>query len=199
MSVKIQRMDFLHVEEVAALHRTGIDRGFLTRLGPKLLADLYGAINRSALGFVFVAVGGDGRIVGFVSGTTRTKGLYRSILLRRGWRYAGLVLKKMFSPGVLRGIVQTVLYPVRGASDTPEAELLSIVVSEELRGTTVAADLLTVLLDEFRRRGCDRVKLMVGESMGRAHAFYLKHGFVSAGTMQQHGHRSDILVIELAG
>ena len=199
MNVRIQRMDFLHTLEVAALHRIGIERGFLTRLGPKLLADLYGAINRSAPGFVFVAVSDDGRVVGFVSGTTRIKGLYRSILLRRGWRYAGLILKKAFRPGVLRGIVQTVLYPARSPSDSPEAELLSIVVSEELRGTTVAADLLTTSLAEFRRRGSDRVKLMVGESMARAHAFYRKHGFAEAGTIEQHGRRSHILVIELTG
>ena len=189
-------MDFLHTLEVAALHRIGIERGFLTRLGPKLLADLYGAINRNALGFVFVAVGDDGRVVGFVSGTTRTGGLYRSILLRRGWRYAGLILKKVLSPGVLRGIVQTVLYPVRGASDTPEAELLSIVVSEELRGTTVAADLLTALLDELRRRGCDRVKLMVGESMERAQAFYRSEEYRPVRDIRHKTAVSNLVIVE---
>lgn len=198
MTIGIHRMKPHQAGDVAALHRVGIDRGFLTQLGPGLLADLYVAINRCAVGFVFVAEDDDGLVLGFVAGTTRTKGLYRSILLRRGWRYAGWMLKKVFSPGVIRGMIQTLLYPVRGESDTPEAELLSIVVSREMQGTAVAADLLTTLLDEFRRRGCDRVKLMVGESMVRARAFYRKHGFVPVGTIEQHGHRSHILVIDMA-
>ncbi|MEE9269642.1 MAG: GNAT family N-acetyltransferase, partial [Candidatus Krumholzibacteria bacterium] len=149
------------------------------------------------LGFVFVALDPHDAVLGFVSGTTSVRRLYRSLLLRRGWRYVAMVARSVFNREGLRRVVETMLYPVRGDHSAADAELLSIVVREEARGTGVAAGLLAALLNEFRERGCRRAKLVVNAELVRAHAFYRKHGFESAGTILHHGRPSNVLVIDI--
>jgi [ribosomal protein S18]-alanine N-acetyltransferase len=53
----------------------------------------------------------------------------------------------------------------------------SIAVAKEARGSGVADALLKSLLRRFRRRGAERVALMVKETNRRAIAFYERHGF----------------------
>ena len=186
-----------HAAEVARLHISGIDRGFLSRLGPRFLADLYRAINQGKWGFMFVALDEEGRLGGYVCGATSVRCLYRSVLLRCGWRYTGTAVKYLLDWPTLRGIVESVAYPVRTGDKYPDAELLSIVVREDLRGASLATDLLAVILTELGTRGCQKVRLIVGAELARANAYYVKNGFKQVGTILSHGRLSNVLVIDV--
>src|SRR5438105_13458477 len=71
--------------ELARLHSEEISGGFLTSLGTPLLANLYRAIGRSTHAFILVATL-DGRVVGFLCGSTDTPKVYRHVLTR-AWPY----------------------------------------------------------------------------------------------------------------
>ncbi|MFQ5490107.1 MAG: GNAT family N-acetyltransferase [Phycisphaerae bacterium] len=195
--IQISRMSDDQAAAVAQLHIDGITGGFLSSLGVVLLADLYRAVNRSAVGFVFVATRDDGAVVGYVSGTTAVGRLYRWILVRRGWRYAWILARHLLSWRRIKGIVRSALYPARIDAEYPAAELLSIVVGDDFRGTPTAAELLRALLVEFRNRSTNKIKLIVGEDMKRANAFYKKHGFQIAGQIENHGRKSNVLVVDV--
>ncbi len=183
-------------DAVAALHIHAIERGFLSKLGPKLLADLYRTVERSGMGLVFVALDENGREVGFVSGSTAPRRMYRWVFLRRGWLYALWLSRHFLRWSMLTGLVRSALIPSRMGGDYPVPELLSMGVREEVRGSPVARDLLAALLAEFRARNCPQIKLIVGTKLARAQAFYLKNGFRQVGIMDTHHHQSYVYVID---
>jgi len=159
-----------------------------------VLADVYRTVNRNRLGFVFTASRKYGDVIGFVAGTTSVARLYRSMIWRSGWRFALRLAKHTLSLATLYGILESARYPSRTGALFPDAELLSIVVEENARGTGVADALLAALLDEFRRRNCLTCKLIVGADLKRATAFYRKHGFAVAGTILSHGKPANVMV-----
>jgi ribosomal protein S18 acetylase RimI-like enzyme len=182
---------------VAHFHQVGIPTAFLSKLGAGFLTQLYLAIGRSKEGFVLVAVDRQEKVIGFVSGATRVSGLYRSVLLRRGWLYAGILLKHLLSWRTLRHIFETLRYPAKVSTVYPDAELLSIVADPSARGSGVATALLDALTLEFRRRGCDKFRVLVRADLARANAYYVKHGFVLAGTLESHGVPSNVYTFEM--
>lgn len=179
---------------IARLHVHGISKGFLSRMGETVLADLYAAIDANRLGFVFVAIDADGEVAGYVAGATSVGALYRSIVIRHGWRYIFQVARYALRPRMLMGIIESVFYPAKTATRYPDAELLSIVVRDNARGTGVADELLEALKEELTARGCDRFKLTVGSGLDRANAFYRKHGFKKVGTIESHGRTANVMV-----
>ncbi len=181
---------------VARHHREGIPTAFLSRLGAGFLSQLYTAIARCPHGFVFVAVDSEDRVVGFISGTTSVTSLYRWVISRRGWLLAALALPCALRWSTVRRVFESLRYPSQIDPQYPQAELLSVVVAPQARGTEAAAALLRALLDELYQRGCSTVKVIVGAELARANAYYRKHGFRLAGTISSHGLPSNVYVIE---
>lgn len=180
---------------VANLHSEHIPTGFLSTLGVGFLTRLYLAVSDCRDGFVLVAVDEADRVRGFISGATDIKGVYRSVIIRHGWRCMGLLLKHTLSLASLRGLVETLLYPTRFAETLPDAELLSVVVHPDVRGSGAATSLLRELMEEFRKRGCPEFRVLVGACLERANAFYVKHGFKLTATRRSHGMPSNIYVM----
>jgi ribosomal protein S18 acetylase RimI-like enzyme len=176
----------------------GIPGGILAELGPSVLTTLYRALAAGDYGFVFVAVGPDDRVLGFIAGVTDIGKMYRSVLLQHALRFALVGLRYVLNFRTLRRIFATLLYPARTKGVWPDAELLSIVLASEARGSGAASTLLRALLDEFRRRGVDRIRVMVGAELDRANAYYRKHGFVLAGQIDRHGQPANVYVLEIA-
>ncbi|MBP7747399.1 MAG: GNAT family N-acetyltransferase [Phycisphaerae bacterium] len=162
-----------------------------------MLARVYAALNASEDAFIFVGVDARGCVAGFVSGVIDVRRMYRRIL-RRHWLAFGVAsLRHLFSIRMLRRILHTLRYPARVEGKYPQAELLSIVVAAEARGSGLATALLDALRAEFRARGVARFKVMVGAHLERANAYYRKHGFVLAGEITSHGRPSNIYVADV--
>jgi len=187
----------MRVEEaaaVAAYHHQLIPTAFLSQLGVRFLTHVYRALHRSRHAFIFVAVDANDGVIGFICGATSVKGLYRSVLLRRGWLYAGLLLRQVLHWNVLRRVIETLFYPSKLGDTLPQAELLSIAVDPGARGSGVATALLDALLGEFRRRGCGEFRVLVGADLDAANAYYIKHGFALTDTTESHGVASNVYV-----
>lgn len=191
-TIRNMRLDECAV--VGKLHREQLDQAFLSTLGIGFLTQLYRGIAASEHGIVLVATDETDRIVGFVSGSTNTKQLYRSVLLRRGWIMALLLLPQVVRPSVIKRVWQSLRYPTTHQDTLPEAELLSIAVSADMQGRGPGGALLHALLAEWRRQGIRELRVTVGAQLARANAYYVKHGFVGAGTIVSHGKTANVYV-----
>ena len=181
---------------IARYHKEAIPTAFLSRLGVRFLTHLYLAIACSAKAFVFVAVDPSDRVIGFVSGATEVKGLYRSVLLRRGWLYALILIPHVLRWSTVRRILETLFYPARVSREYPEPELLSIVVEPQAQGSGAATALLEAVKEEFRRRNCPVFRVLVGADLERPNAYYRKHGFKLIDRIDSHGVPSNVYTLE---
>lgn len=182
----------LYAHQVALLHMQGIPTGFISSLGLDFVTALYEAIAESKSSFGFVACEGE-EVIGFVAFTENINSLYKSIVLKKGVRFAFLLGSRLFSWTRLKRIWETLLYPSRvQAEDLPAAELLSIAVSLQARGQGIASQLIEAGIAECRKRGMDRMKVLVGANLVAANKLYLKCGFEKAGEIMNHGALSNI-------
>lgn len=172
--------------QVAALHAQCIGQGFLATLGIPFLALMYRAIDE-ADGSVLLIERRNGQIAGFVSGGVGMRAIYRRMLrspIRLGWS----LLPVLFKPHSLARIVEILRYG-RGQPSLvafPEAELLSIAVAPEVRGSGVAESLYRRLVAHFEGQGVSAFKITVGDALAPAHRFYLRMGAVPAGKVEVH-------------
>ncbi len=188
---------------IAQLHCQALRYGFLSRVGERFLALLYGTMRDLPDAMLIAARQGD-RVVGFVSGTVSTNGLYRSFLQKHLVRGGLILLPHLFSLARLRRVFETLAYPFRKQPATeakealPAAELLSIAVAEDRRGSGIAAELYRQLCHEFERRGTPAFRIVVGAGLGPARRFYAKMGAREVRTVNVHrGEESLILVQQL--
>ncbi len=172
--------------QVAELHAAAINQGFLSELGPGFLTLLYEAIDQRPVSVLIVEVEGTS-VRGFVSGGTGLGPVYRN-LLKRLPALVFYLWPVMFSFRKLKRIVEVLLHTRKAVSDQlPNAELYSIAVSPEFRGAGVAERLYNNLRDEFAERGIGEFKIMVGDALAPAQAFYRKIGAVPRASIEVHG------------
>lgn len=181
------------LNEVARLHERWISAGFLSSLGIGFLTRLYASIAGDPQGILIAAKDSNGKIVGFVSGTISLRSIYHRLVRRHFAFLAFLSLKCIFSPKILKRILENRKYSAqdvaggKGAS----AELLSIVVDESVRGTGIAKGLFKELKDAFRQKKVECFKILVGAQLVSAQKFYVKAGAVKVEEVELHrGERS---------
>jgi GNAT superfamily N-acetyltransferase len=180
--------------QVAALHAANIDQGFLATLGVPFLSLMYRAIDEAADSVLLVEER-DGRVIGFVSGGTGMGSIYRR-MLRRPVALCLALMPSVGHPARIRRILNILRYGRQESSERlPRAELLSIAVVTEARGTGTAVRLYLRLATHFRLLGEDAFKITVGDALASAHAFYTKMGALPAARVEVHqGHGSIVYV-----
>ena len=183
--------------EAARLHIAGISTGFISSLGQAFVAALYESIATDDGSFGFVATENH-RVVGFTAFTTDLSKLYRHVIRNRGHRFVLVLARKMLSVRVLKRVFDNLCYPSRTEKmNLPRAELLSIAVVPEEKGKGIGAALISAGFEECRKRGIDKVKVLVAAANVPANRLYQKAGFVCAGRIDSHGVLSNIYVAEI--
>jgi len=66
-----------------------------------------------------------------------------------------------------------------------------------LRGRGVGGRLMHTALEEFRKRDCLAVKVLVGATLEPANSYYRRHGFQLAGTLRHHDQVENMYVIDV--
>ena len=183
---------------VAELHIEGISTGFISSLGIDFVTELYSAISEDENSFGYFA-NEDGRALGFVTFSCNLGKLYKYVLKKRFLKFAPKIALRMFSISTFRKVIANLLYPSKlKKMNLPEAELLSIVVAEGGRGKGLAGKLVQAGFQECRRRGIDKVKVLVAANNEPANKMYKKCGFELYTQIDSHGVLSNIYVAELA-
>jgi ribosomal protein S18 acetylase RimI-like enzyme len=182
-----------HAEQVAKLHIEGISTGFISSLGIKFVTALYEAIIKNGTCYGFVTE--EDKVVGFVAFTTSLGKFYKSIILKKSIRFAFLLARKMLSLNRIKRVLETLFYPNRIQElDLPEAELLSIAISPKARRMGLASRLVENGFTEYRKKGIENLKVLVGAENRAANQLYRKCGFEFAGQIENHGLASNIYV-----
>lgn len=183
--------------QIADLHIANLDQSFLASLGPTFLSEVYRAMDKSDSGsLIYESV--DGQAVGFVTGGTSMGPIYKAMFPRIAIWGLPLALQ-LLSLRRIRRVMDILRYsqsPDQGGVDAlPDAELFSIAVSPSVRGKGVAQKLYTRLLDDFKVKGIERFRIVVGSELAPAHKFYLKMGAEVAADIELHsGETSKVYV-----
>lgn len=168
---------------IARLHAGGIIEGFLPRLGRRFMTLLYRSLIAWDDAVVLVAADAAGPAA-FVAGVTDVKAFYRHFL-RRHWLRAALAsLPRVLAPANLRRTFESMRY-ADNRLEVP-AELLAMAVIPSARGRGLATRLGGDLLEQLRKRGAARVKVVVGADNSMAIAAYRRMGFSDAGSTEVH-------------
>jgi len=188
LSVTIRRAGESDAPAVARLHADQISEGFLSFLGPRFLARLYRRIVRDPDSFLLVADLG-GHHVGFISGSTDVRGLYRRFLVRDGIPAAWSAAPRLIVGW--RQVVETLGHGTSGgaggATGTgPGAELLSVAVAPDRQGRGLGRRLVESFLGELESRSCPSGHVVVGAGNVGAVALYERCGFVVAERFELH-------------
>lgn len=172
-----------HCPKVARLHLDHLRTGFRGRPGLELLAAYYRILVQSGGGCGYVAEQA-GQVAGYVCGVWEPAAV-RGALLRAEWPallwwgWAQVLVRPRFLHDLLGRLRES---SSRRATAAPGYELRPIVVAPGARGTGIATQLVDVLLGDARRRGFDRVYLVVDVDNTIANAFYRKVGFRPSGS-----------------
>lgn len=179
--------------QVAKLHIANICHGFLSTLGIGFLSLMYETIDRNTQSVLLVSKE-DNRIVGFVAGTSNMRSIYRQMLC--SWFRLFLYLCPiLFSPKKIWRIIEILRYSSNHDNDLPTAELLSIVVDQDYRGTKCAENLYQRLTEHFLKRGFTSFKIVVGASLVIAQRFYNRMGAVQALDIEVHNNQKSFVYI----
>lgn len=183
--------------QVAQLHIACIDRGFLSTLGPGFLALMYQAIDETEGAVLLVETDDTGRVTGFVTGGTGMGAIYRR-MLRRWPRLIATLAPSLINPRKVKRILEILRHSRGGDAPAglPDHELLSIAVSRDARRGGVAARLYRGLSDRFAAMGADGFRIVVGESLGPAHAFYRRMGAEPAAEISVHDGASSTVYVQ---
>ncbi|OGG17592.1 hypothetical protein A3D78_05050 [Candidatus Gottesmanbacteria bacterium RIFCSPHIGHO2_02_FULL_39_14] len=167
----ITRLRKEQIKQLAKLHKNELS-GFLPELGEKFLEMFYRTSLDLPEMFTFIEEE-KGKVRGFVSNITNSKGLNKKIFIKRPLRFLLIFLKYFIShPGQLRKFFTILTYP---GFKEGGAELLSIAVGRNYRLKGRGRRLFEKSREEFSLRGIKTFKISVYERLP-ANGFYKKIG-----------------------
>ena len=194
-NITVKNIEPEHAPSIARLHIKGIPTGFISSLGIKFVTALYGAIADSKHSFGFV-IEENNRVIGFVAFTTDLNALYKSVILKSGFRFAILLAWKMLSWKKIKKVLETLFYPARIRKfELPKAELLSIVIQEQARSKGLATRLIQKGLAELAKRNIEKVKIFAGADLQPVNKLYQKLGANLVRQMSSHGVLTNIYIL----
>jgi GNAT superfamily N-acetyltransferase len=146
---------------VAEIHIEGQPGTFLTRLGLGFLTKLYEAMAGSPWAFGSVVMDGD-MVAGVGVLAFDTSQFFGEVKRRHWYRLVWPVMRQVIRhPSLLGEILQTLRYPVKLSAPPGEAEFLFLGLRRAYMRRGIAPHLVTHLLDEAYRRGCDSATTVI--------------------------------------
>lgn len=185
-----------HVPEVVDVHLRSFPGFVLTTLGARFLRTYYRSVARDASATSFVAMA-QGRVVGFVVGSSDPAGFYRRLLLRRWWAFGlAAVPAVLRRPRTAQLVMAALQHPGRQAAGAEHAGLFSIAVAPGLQRQGVGALLVDLFCRAAESRGATSVELETdAEDNEGANAFYRARGFTESRRYVAAGNRPMIAYV----
>ena len=138
----------------------------------------------------------DGRVVGFLSGTTHLGRFYRDFALRHGFSAAVAILPRLLSPRRLKTLLRALMYRNDPRPGGPQAELMTIAVAPGFKGQRIGWRLTDAVMKQLRGRGVDAVRAMMTAGNERSLGLFAKYGFRIAESREFYDSESQVHMIE---
>jgi GNAT superfamily N-acetyltransferase len=160
---------------IANFHKIGIPTGFLSKQSIDFLEDLYLYLIENEIVYV---VKDKNKVIGFISATVNTNGLYKRFLIKNVVILIKFAIKNIFSIQFIKKSLETFLAPKKTKiEDNNIPELLSIVVDERHKGRGIGKKMIEIYEEELLKIGYNKYRVVVGSKLD-ANQFYLNSGFV---------------------
>ena len=195
MTNKLSQNDLI---QIADLHYSSLDNGFLALLGKKFLILIYSHIYKSKNSVIYI-YRLDGKIIGFITGGLGLKEVYLS-LMKNPIKLLYVLSWNLFK---LDNVVKILLLIMRKHNvqsnefKSIDAELYSIVVHKDYWGKGVAKILYKKLSNYFLHEGLVAFIIVVGNKLERAKNFYLQQGAHPIGILTQGRGKNSIIFKQL--
>jgi ribosomal protein S18 acetylase RimI-like enzyme len=185
-----------HLGAIAQLHAHGIARGFLSSLGETFLTRLYDGMRQHPGTELLVCLHHE-TVVGFIAATESTRQLYKWILHHKPLTLGLTLVRRLFSIERIKRTFETLQYmAAQGVRELPEAELLSIAVSPDMRGLELGRKLIEEALERLRHRGVRRVRAACTEGLG-SNILVRRLGFELVAVKDHHGGAMNIYALSI--
>ena len=195
--IELKDLQVEHTRQVAALHIQCISTGFISSMGIDFVTSLYEAIAQSKISFGVVVVRDD-KVLGFAAFTLNINKLYKSVVWRKGLKFALLLAGQMLSITRIKKMLETLFYPSRIKNmNLPSAELLSIAVASEEQRKGLAGKLIENGLQHYKKTDIDKIKVLIGVDNKAGNKLYRKYGFELAGQINNHSVLSNIYIAKI--
>ncbi|MEK6794995.1 MAG: GNAT family N-acetyltransferase [Spirochaetota bacterium] len=174
------------VAQSAKLHYDALSyRSFITFFGKGFLRELYTALLKD--GNAFIAAAHEGTtLAGFLLGCFDSTKMIPTIV-RRWYRFLPhILLGVVRNPSVIGKLVETLFYSEKEGEEI-KPELVVIAVDGAIRSKGIGAGLVSVMDEEFKRRGVATYKVTVHNEMERSNHFYRKLGMTLAKSFTLYG------------
>lgn len=174
------------IRSVANIHHECINLGFLSQLGPGFLFYLYKSIDECN-DTVLIIISDNDNVIGFITGATSgLRSVFSHLLKKHLIKILLVLLPHLFSFSKLKRIAEIILHTNENKSNNPNAELLSLAIQKNYRGSGAAKELFEQLVRDFQNKDIKDFKIIVGEKLGAAHSFYRKMGATEIDTIRVH-------------
>jgi len=172
--------------QIAKIHKQEINQGFLSQLGETFLSKLYEAMIIFPNSFIVVAKEND-KVIGFISGCTNVKKFYKNFFKKYFIQSLFILFPKIIKISTFKKIIETLKYPLKEKKQKlPETELLTIAVLKQFQGQGIIQKIFEKFISELKKQKISKFKVIVGENLPRAIAFYKKIGFNFHSTISIH-------------
>lgn len=167
----IKKLANKDIPQVVKIHKTEL-HGFLSELGEGFLGKFYEVSLTIPEIFTLVEKKNE-QVLGFATGTTGTKGLYKKVVSRDVISFIWLTLNNFIThPKNIVKTVKVLAYP--GFSDDIP-ELLTIAVDKHYQGQGIGTKLFKETVKEFQKRGAGKFRASTYDKLP-ANNFYKKTG-----------------------
>lgn len=175
----IRKMRNDDIEEVVSVHIESFPDFFLSFLGRGFLTVYYKGCCLDNNSICLVTVESDGRISGFVAGSSNPQRFYHRLLVKYWYLFMmAAVIPVMRSPQILGRLLRARHYPSETPSGERNAGLYSIAVAPWGQKGGRGKMLLDCFLKEAKKRGCTRIYLTTDrDGNDRVNIFYQTFGF----------------------
>lgn len=176
--IEIRKVEPEDIRHVVDIHLLSFRNFFLSSLGAPFLNLFYRSILSDPSGVALLA-GSEGRIVGFIFGSTHPAGLYRRLLRSQVVRFAIVALPSFLrNPFILPRLMRAFKMPSRKFPGPKCAMILSIAVDPDFQSRGIGKNLVKRFLSEVSMRGSNMVILdtdAIGNDL--VNQFYQSLGF----------------------
>lgn len=180
----------------ARRHAALLPHSVFALFGPPFLETIYRAFARSPHAVSFVHER-DGAPHALIACASDRRAFLRELLLRSGLRLALLAGAAFLTRGPCRRLLlQAPRYLRRTHRSGTDAEMIFITVDPECHGTGVGRGLILAVLEEYRRRGVERVTVTIESDNAPVKRLLLGLGFAVEDTFTFADKSNDLLVLE---
>jgi len=173
---KVEKSEYAILAEI---HMAAFKGFFLTSLGKSFMNAYYKATLQSNESIAVCAVDEKKNIVGFSFGSTHSKGFHKRILKQNPVLFLlqGIII--LFTkPKALFRLANNLDKNANTADDGNYAELLSIAVTPEAKGTGIGKEIIKKFEEEAIHKGCRRIALTTDYyNNGDVVEFYRRTGY----------------------